>query len=1073
MRRSTAQCPSDESDDSIEDRNVSTYRATAITQAQNSLYATDESQFGYHAGYTHTIDRAWSSSPPPRMNDDHSNDSSSPSDDIGPLALHQAQSYDELACEVKQRFAPDDISSWVVGNHSSVVNHHQSSCSTSTRVSSCVTTRNRMSSLASRRYHRSQSTSDVRSPRNFNLHSLDEGKTRDRAALQKLRNAFSMSRVMAMQHLPSRHEYAVCVFGDAQDEGKRGDFRERRKKWGKNEWVVACSMLILSAIALFHSHGFALFGPRHSIKGGLLGRAVDSALKKISIKHSNRKIAKRVKNIEDMTMQIRTLLEIDAKKAMRPSQVRKESRDGFDIPRHILWAPRHKELQNHETLLEKWGSFILSHDNVESKFEDRYLPLQEKNAESSAEFQRVFAFGNKEMRSSMSQHDICAALHQAFVALPDWDDRVSLWSICDLYWYGGAFISEQVSDLAVPLHEIVRISKEERTNIDGPVGCAVMRSNSTKNGEQITSASADLALIAVSPRHPALLAVIENLSDEDSVQKLLKRSSNPSRIIADLLYDVIASHVGLDNLVKHVQNGGGTIHANSASLGSWKLLIEECAACESGSYCEVYDRRRKDGATKKKGVDSKKDFGIVVMKVQHGVDRYVDERQDARTFDRSIGVEVIIRESEGTPALEPVIKKSLQEVMVKNGCEPSWLCNRCLRYSGLGSLSSCSMVCSECYEDIICSSPTPSKDVQMEVIINVAKKDKNKDSSSRLIPRIIHQTWFEELTQERYPQLVRLQNSWIAAGWEYRFYDDVAARKFIVDNFPNRFVYAYDSLIPGAYKADFFRYLVLLKSGGVYADIDVMLNTHLDSLIPPDLSFFVPLDEPGFEGDERFCLWNGLMGTSPGHPFMVRTVERSLNMILNRADAFDIEQEMCQISGREMDYWKIRLSPPLNLCGPCSLGISVNEALERDSMSRYEVGLMKADHNGYRWGINSDSPGHLNFNILKVRRPAFSGFKIFESTVGAQLFLPFSTQQNKKDLGSHRFTDVERDVIVGSTDIFGVTAKAINTGKKDTKKRQHYSKAIKENSVWGAHKVYVDNKMANETITFVLSISET
>eukprot|EP00816_Leptocylindrus_hargravesii_P003333 CAMPEP_0196804642 /NCGR_PEP_ID=MMETSP1362-20130617/4299_1 /TAXON_ID=163516 /ORGANISM="Leptocylindrus danicus, Strain CCMP1856" /LENGTH=1033 /DNA_ID=CAMNT_0042177083 /DNA_START=13 /DNA_END=3111 /DNA_ORIENTATION=- len=1028
VRRSN--CPSDESDDSIEDtcRGNTNVVGTFNEKGSSPGYTNQSGRFGavQDAHIIYRDSSSSSSSPAVRMevsHDDDSHDSNIWSLQHSSSPLHHTQSYDDLALrrggssnavKLKQRCA---MGSSIGSVHPSMVNHHHP---ISSNISTSVTPRNRMSSLASRRYHRSQSTSDLGSPRHRKS-SSDKGKTRDQAALRKLRNAFTLSKAMAMHHLPSsRHGWSACAA--AQEERGEDLSRGKNKSWIKIFWWLALFLFALTYLHNMVNRVYASLGPAHNLKGGKLGRYVDSTMKLISTQKSKRKIAKRRKRLEDMEKQIRTLLEYDAMNAIHNSRKRKGLANSFDIPRHILWSLRHNQLEsNHEALLEKWESFILSHDSVISKVRDRNRSFQQKSAKSSSEFHRIFAFGNRQMRSSLYNHNECAGIHQAFVALSEWDDRVSLWSICDLYRYGGAFVSEHVSDLLVPLHEIVEISEKERQHLNGPFGCAIMRPTDPEKDGMIGSVSVDLAMIAVSPRHPALLTVIEKLSDKDSVQKLLKRSSNPSRIIADMLYDVIASQVGPVNLVKQVQDGGGTIHANNAALGSWKLLIEECSACETGLCCKVYEGGHGDGSTVKKGVATRKDFGRVVMTVQRDTDIYAENSRNLVTSE--LGVEVSIRESKGTPKLRLREKKPLHKILRRTNCEASWLCNRCLRYSGLGSLSSCSLVCNECYEDIICAPPAPKKEIQMKVIINVEKKNKDESKTTRLIPRIIHQTWFENLTEDQYPNLVRLQNSWIASGWEYRFYDDADARKFIADNYPDRFVRAYDSLIPGAYKADFFRYLVLLKSGGVYADVDILLSTHLDTLIPPDLSFFVPLDEPGYESDERFCLWNGLMGASPGHPFMVRAVERSLNMILNRADAFDIEQETCQISGREMDYWKLRLSPPLNMCGPCALGMSVNEALGRDSLSKYEVGLMKSDHNGYRWGTNPDNPGHLNFNIL---------------------------QANKEDLGLHRFTDVERDVIVASTDISGVNAKDATESirKNGAPKKKHYSETLDRYSVW-------------------------
>jgi len=44
---------------------------------------------------------------------------------------------------------------------------------------------------------------------------------------------------------------------------------------------------------------------------------------------------------------------------------------------------------------------------------------------------------------------------------------------------------------------------------------------------------------------------------------------------------------------------------------------------------------------------------------------------------------------------------------------------------------------------------------------------------SRLVPRILHQTWYETLSEEDYPNMSRLVESFKQSGWEYKFYADV------------------------------------------------------------------------------------------------------------------------------------------------------------------------------------------------------------------------------------------------------------------------------------------------------------
>lgn len=104
---------------------------------------------------------------------------------------------------------------------------------------------------------------------------------------------------------------------------------------------------------------------------------------------------------------------------------------------------------------------------------------------------------------------------------------------------------------------------------------------------------------------------------------------------------------------------------------------------------------------------------------------------------------------------------------------------------------------------------------------------------------------------------------------------------------------AYDALIPGAFKADLFRYCVLFIHGGIYADVDVLLETKLDQAIDDDVGFMVPLDGPGQETGHQICLWNGFMAAAPGHPFLAAVIETVVNNVRNRFTSVDVMQSMC------------------------------------------------------------------------------------------------------------------------------------------------------------------------------------
>ena len=55
---------------------------------------------------------------------------------------------------------------------------------------------------------------------------------------------------------------------------------------------------------------------------------------------------------------------------------------------------------------------------------------------------------------------------------------------------------------------------------------------------------------------------------------------------------------------------------------------------------------------------------------------------------------------------------------------------------------------------------------------------------------------------------------------EYFLYDDDECSQYIKTNFSSDVLTSYNTLIPGAYRADLWRYCILYKYGGIYLDID-------------------------------------------------------------------------------------------------------------------------------------------------------------------------------------------------------------------------------------------------------------
>ncbi len=110
-------------------------------------------------------------------------------------------------------------------------------------------------------------------------------------------------------------------------------------------------------------------------------------------------------------------------------------------------------------------------------------------------------------------------------------------------------------------------------------------------------------------------------------------------------------------------------------------------------------------------------------------------------------------------------------------------------------------------------------------------------------------------------------------NWNYEFYDDNRILDFFKTEFPSEYLKAYKNLTIGAAKADFFRYAILYRKGGMYLDIDSYDNSPLDKFLKDDDVAIVSHEgNPGL-----YCQW--ALISDKDHPFLKRTLEKVLDNI--------------------------------------------------------------------------------------------------------------------------------------------------------------------------------------------------
>ena len=384
------------------------------------------------------------------------------------------------------------------------------------------------------------------------------------------------------------------------------------------------------------------------------------------------------------------------------------------------------------------------------------------------------------------------------------------------------------------------------------------------------------------------------------------------------------------------------------------------------------------------------------------------------------------------------------DLLLRNNClPPDKECYKCLKLGYKegdegGDCNTCADKC-PCYCKALCSIRPPPK--RLAAIWEVTPPRYRMDPS-RLIPRIIHQTWFEPVTKEAYPNMSRLIESFRQSGWEYEFYDDDKAAQFLSAHFPPAVREAYDAIIPGAFKADLFRYCVLLIRGGIYADMDILLESNLDEAIDGSIGFMTAQDSPGETIGHRSCLWNGLMATAPGHVFLAQTIQNVVNNVRNRFTSVDYDDMLCPNPVLSVSH----TVDTLFTCGPCILGASLNDVLKRHRQTGFDYGeidIFETEKKKHEANGNSS-----NKRITVSVDSADPRFLI----PGRSLLL----RQNKEDMGAHRFTNADANLIIAATDMpeYDDRPKSI----------EHYSKSHVKFGVYGLTKLYTNNKRANEEV---------
>ena len=175
-----------------------------------------------------------------------------------------------------------------------------------------------------------------------------------------------------------------------------------------------------------------------------------------------------------------------------------------------------------------------------------------------------------------------------------------------------------------------------------------------------------------------------------------------------------------------------------------------------------------------------------------------------------------------------------------------------------------------------------------------------------MIPKVIYQTY----KSKKIPfvaELAKNRMKKLNPDYEFKLYDDNDILNFLQSEFDERTLKAYKKLTIGAAKADFFRYTILYKKGGIYLDLDAEITENLDNLIKNREAVI----SRGGKGD-YFIQW--MLVFNKKHPFLKKIIE---DMILNLEEENFYSKDVLYTTGPHL-YTK-----------------SINTFLKKENISSY------------------------------------------------------------------------------------------------------------------------------------------
>lgn len=174
--------------------------------------------------------------------------------------------------------------------------------------------------------------------------------------------------------------------------------------------------------------------------------------------------------------------------------------------------------------------------------------------------------------------------------------------------------------------------------------------------------------------------------------------------------------------------------------------------------------------------------------------------------------------------------------------------------------------------------------IKQDCINDIEKKraESIKYSENKLanceIPLIIFQTWITKNLPDKMIKTINKLKT-INPEFEHRLFDDEDIKNFLSEHFNPDVLNAFNKLIPGAFKADLWRYCVLYIYGGIYLDIkyEPVNNFKLLEIIDKE---YVTLDRNHFGGPVG--IYNGFIIAKPNNDLFLKLINKVVENVKSR-----------------------------------------------------------------------------------------------------------------------------------------------------------------------------------------------